>query len=571
MHFKRSLFFLILLLSVPVLSSATIPRQMAENFKNLSGVIIMPIGDEYLIDLDASVNLRKGDILTLVIPGEKVIHPVTKEVLGTLDIPKGFLQVTRIKSGYSYAKLLYSDVPPKKGDQLKRYEQVPTIFTASPADNKLFSELRAGLPQLNWLDKNSTTKAVLIFSLKNNMLTVKDADGTVLNSYPLVNGELRAPRPTAGRSTAFDFTAAPDKNKSSLNKAVNEILGSIGLTQTKERDEDFGIIRTQQNKGIWMSRNLQGSPVGIVVADLDNDGKQETAVAMQNRLLINQINQGNLNEEAVIEFPAWTKCLSIDTIDLNGDGTDEIYLTGTKDRKLTSFVIEFVDGKYRTSIKNIPWFMRVAKLPGEGRVLIGQTTGDVDSPFYDTPFRIVRSGNKLQRGADVILPGDINMYSFLPFTSDTGEQLYAYLTLDDYLKVIDTDGNERWESGEYFGGSETDFYNVPDDVEDLIDPIYIQQRILQAPSGEILVAKNDGLRILSRTRLYKSSRVIAMTWSGFALQESWRTSGQNGYMADFALADADNDGVDEVVMVVKFKHKGLLQDARSAIVIYELQ
>ena len=59
-------------------------------------------------------------------------------------------------------------------------------------------------------------------------------------------------------------------------------------------------------------------------------------------------------------------------------------------------------------------------------------------------------------------------------------------------------------------------------------------------------------------------------WNGFTLNEIWRTATQPGYLGDFALADADNDGSPELVMAVKFNHAGLTTDARSSIVIYEL-
>lgn len=565
---------LLLLLLLPVIAAAEIPKGMVTDFAPLNGYIIMPIGDEFLVDLDASASLQEGDILTLVMPGEKVIHPVTKEVLGSLDTPRGFLQVIRIKSGYSYAKLLYSDSPPEKGDQIKRFEQVPAFFSATPSNNKLFTDLKTGLPQLDWLDEANAAQALVSFNLNNNILTVKNSNGTILRSYQLSNDEWIATQPTLTRPTVFRVDEDPSKSRSPLNKTVNSLINSVGLGSSKAMVGGPGIVRNQQtaqNQGVWMSPNLQGSPVGISVADLDNDGQQETAIAMKNLVLINQISQGELNEEAIIELPVGTKLLSIDSFDLDGNGTPEIYLTATRDHKLTSMVIEYLDASYQISIKNVPWFLRVAELPGKGQRLIGQRTGDHDRPFYGSPFQVQKNGNTLQEGESISLPLHVTPFSFLPLPGDTGEQLIAYVTKGDYLKVVSSTGDEFWESGDYYGGSETSFYNTPpNDETDIISPIYIQKRIISGPSGEILVAQNDGLRSLERFRMFKDSRIIALTWNGFALQESWRTSGQNGYLADFSLADADNDGSDELVMAVKFKHKSLLQDPRSAIVIYEL-
>ena len=63
---------------------------------------------------------------------------------------------------------------------------------------------------------------------------------------------------------------------------------------------------------------------------------------------------------------------------------------------------------------------------------------------------------------------------------------------------------------------------------------------------------------------------MALTWNGHAMDESWRTASQQGYLGDFVVADADNDGANDLVMAVKFKHEGYLNKARSSIVIYAL-
>ncbi|MCK5913737.1 MAG: hypothetical protein KAG12_07640, partial [Desulfuromusa sp.] len=147
--------------------------------------------------------------------------------------------------------------------------------------------------------------------------------------------------------------------------------------------------------------------------------------------------------------------------------------------------------------------------------------------------------------------------------------LYSYVSTGDYLHVTTPGGTTLWESGDHFGGGEAFFYN-DDDTNELIRPIYIQQRILNLPSGEILVAQNDGMRALERFRNFNKSRVIALKWNGMALQQNWQTVDQEGYLADFTLADVDNDGEVELVMAVKFKHKNLLQKGRSSVVVYEL-
>ncbi|NOQ52028.1 MAG: hypothetical protein GQ578_07435, partial [Desulfuromonadaceae bacterium] len=296
-------FSLLLLLCLPLTALAELPEQLKADFAPISGVIIMPIGEEYLVDLDASANLREGDILTLVTPGEKVIHPVTKDVLGSIDRPKGFLQVTRLKSGYSYAKLLFAATPPENGEQIKRFEQVPASFSSATANEKLFNDLKTGLPQFKWLSPGETAEALVTFTLSQNILTVKNSSGTTLKSYQYINDQLVAAKTTASSSSVFQVDADPSRNnRSFLNKSVNTLLDTVGLGSSKGR---AGIIRSpeaQKRMGIWMGPSLSGNPVGIAVADLDNDGRQETAIAMETYLLITQIAQGKMVEEGRIDL-----------------------------------------------------------------------------------------------------------------------------------------------------------------------------------------------------------------------------------------------------------------------------
>ena len=131
-------------------------------------------------------------------------------------------------------------------------------------------------------------------------------------------------------------------------------------------------------------------------------------------------------------------------------------------------------------------------------------------------------------------------------------------------------GEQLWTSNTHFGGSETCF-NLAKELRDETElPTCLPMSIVMLPGNEILVAQNEGQRLVKRYRKFQRSRVVSLTWNGFALTENWRTSTQSGYLGDFALADADNDGSSELVMVVKFQHKGLTVDARSSIVIYEL-
>lgn len=226
---------LLLLFFLPINVSAEIPEQLKKDFAPIKGTIIMPLGGEYLIDLDASSNLHEGDILTLITPGEKIIHPVTKKVLGTLDIAKGYLQVTQIKSGYSYAKLLSTDITPAKSDQVKRFEQVPALFESTRSENNLAGKLKTGLAYLHWLNSTDNTRPELFFTLTDNRLTVKNSAGAILKTYQYNAGKLSAPMPATEQSDIFSFSGRPEQNRNLLKKTIDKLFDNVGLGEKDKR------------------------------------------------------------------------------------------------------------------------------------------------------------------------------------------------------------------------------------------------------------------------------------------------------------------------------------------------
>lgn len=179
----------LLLLSAPLAAELALPVAIAEHLAPLSGTIILPVADEYLIDIDAAANLRSGDILTLIIPGESVRHPLTGEVLGTLDRPAGYLEITRIESGYAHARPLFADTVPQKGNRVRRFDRVPSRFIdKQDSGPELYPELKHRLPHLKWLSPGSSEEPLLIFVLQGRTLTVANAANRLLHRYQLADG-----------------------------------------------------------------------------------------------------------------------------------------------------------------------------------------------------------------------------------------------------------------------------------------------------------------------------------------------------------------------------------------------
>ena len=225
---RRTLRFLVFFLAlVPVPTQAAVIDEVARDFKPISGYVIMEAGDEYLIDLDASKGVSAGDLFSVVKPGKKIIHPVTGKVLGTLEEVKGILKVTRLQTGFSYARVLGKGEGVKRGDQVHRYENIPTLFwDYTGRGESFFYELRNTLPSLKWEDYNTAQAskpqrpskppggdATLLFILSNEGLEVRDAEFLLIHRYgvpeSLAAGALATSATIASRPPSSDIKTAP--------------------------------------------------------------------------------------------------------------------------------------------------------------------------------------------------------------------------------------------------------------------------------------------------------------------------------------------------------------------------
>ena len=238
----------------------------------------------------------------------------------------------------------------------------------------------------------------------------------------------------------------------------------------------------------------------------------------------------------------------------------------------SSFVVEYDGGNYSIVIDSVRWLLRAVNLPGEkSQSLVGQRVGNIENVFRGDVFHVARKGTELVQGEAIALPENINLFNFTTFIDDKQQVNYAYLTNGDYLKVVSGSGEDLWESAGYFGGSEDDFNLSEKRRDDDPNLTYMPPRMVRMSGHEILVAQNDGQRIVKKLSQFKRSRLVALGWDGYSLLESWRTASQSGYLADFVVADADNDGRPELVQAIRFRTKNVLQDARSSIVTYELE
>ncbi|MEZ4485053.1 MAG: VCBS repeat-containing protein [Syntrophotaleaceae bacterium] len=341
----------LLLTAGPVLAGPL--EEMAADLQPVSGYVVLPVQDEFLIDLDASKGVAVGDLFAVVQPGEKIVHPVTGAVLGTLDVRKGLLQVTQVKTGYSQARLVAAAGEIVRGDQIRRFENLRAAFWDYTGKGEaFFAQVKEALPALNWQDY-ATSQASrpaqpeapaaagldLLLVLDNNKLTVRDGSFGILHAYPAPAGMQPAVSAPLQPAAPYKLEAAPQVlTVSGVRYEATfpgfKSLGALGFTAVMA---DFLEV-----DGQWLLAATDGKTIKLLEV-----GEAATPLA--------EVMPSDLAQ--VLSLHWWQP------------SSDQVCLavSGWKDNKLSSSLYLFADGRLTLIDEYLPYLFGSFDRNGDGQ------------------------------------------------------------------------------------------------------------------------------------------------------------------------------------------------------------
>jgi hypothetical protein len=297
--------------------------------------------------------------------------------------------------------------------------------------------------------------------------------------------------------------------------------------------------------------------------------------------MIHQMSDNHLVLEKQLEFNSNLRIVALDIADINGNGFPEIFVTSLTIHldKLQSFVVEYNGADYVTIADNQHYYYRVLDGPDGARTLMGQRTGK--DPF-DGPVYIMRAeGSSYTRQKEVRLPRNTSVLSLAkgPVTNESAEE-YVMINRFGRLVMTDDGGSEKWESTVKYGGSAHVWLMTKKDPDaSYRDRVYIHPRIqffdmTGDGAPEILTIQNNtfGGDALGRYKRFKNGTIQVLSWNGIALAPIFQTRALQGWISDFAMADIDADGKEELIVsvVTQTKLAILSKDKTASIISYDL-
>ena len=272
---------------------------------------------------------------------------------------------------------------------------------------------------------------------------------------------------------------------------------------------------------------------------------------------------------AEIPYKVYEKLLSVDTADLDGDGTPEIYVTVMTNDVLKSQVWT-VDG---TTLKKIagplPYLFRAVATGSGGPKLYAQQMSGSNN-FSGAVAELVKTGNDYGLKDNVTLPRGGYLYNFTVLKGSKGEKNPAIIDRSGYLKVFTPGLDELWKSSEEFGGSEMFIRGGERDPisDDVTRKTYLDPRLVITATGDLLVPKNTESWFMRNKHYYSGSSLYCFVWNGSVLHEKWHTKPTDYYMADFAY---DNTSHELFMLEVVAKEEGIFDKGASRLVIKKIE
>ena len=347
-------------------------------------------------------------------------------------------------------------------------------------------------------------------------------------------------------------------------------------------------------KDFWMSQKITTEFKGMAIGDLNNDGVNKIVVIDKNNVYIYHKTEKELVLLEKIRGKAYDNYVAVDVADINGDGVPQIIVTSLNDALLDSFVLEFKNGKYEKIASDIHWFLRVIETSSGTPMLLGQEYG-TDKPFSTPIYEMVWRDGKYVSDQKMKIPIGLSIYGLTIDNLGIGGS-DKVLALDDldYLYITEKTNKSLgrltsigfsseeliWKSDDAYGGSN----NYIENVENTITPTeadkernaYLNLRLLtydfkKGGKKQLIIVKNLSSvgRIFKHYKGFSASEIYDLEWDGMGMAENWRTKKINGYVADYAIKDLDNDGKPELVLALVQSVGAVLSD-RSVIVIYKL-
>ena len=417
------------------------------------------------------------------------------------------------------------------------------------------------IPKINRLTDDINHQ---VFGLEMRADTTKPAapsPATSYRSHPeklLTQQKQAAPSPAVSQSP---FIASGEKSASGGGAFIQPIQPQAGV--------------------FWRSPTFNMHMNGLALGDVDGDGRNETVVITDHQIHMYRHEGGQFIKISESKKDRNRYFIGVDIADINANGRPEIFVTALDVRKsgVQSQVLESDGATYDIVVKKSPWYYRVSTSPGKDPVLLGQEPRQ-EGPYKSAVYELEWNGTDYESKGQLVPARKANaLGSTVGDLRNDGGMTVAAFSASDTIQIFDDSGQLLNTSSDGYGGNML-AVNLPVSEPGGLPPIrYLPLRLIINDlngdgQNELVVVKNKELtgKHLERFRNFTKAQIVGLSWDGTGMAEVWQTRELTGRVADYAVADLEGDGRQDLVLILVSKEgKIVATNPKANIIAYPLK
>jgi hypothetical protein len=594
--------------------SLALAQGLVAMFPVAEGYVVSVADGEAYVDLAEKDLMRPGMELQLYRPGAEMVHPVTKQVLGTFETDLGYLRLTEVREKYSRGGIEAAEgMAVAAGDRVRvsarRLRALLSLAGSAPGvetgplalallgrgaesgrftlvDEPVWTPALAGAtPQavagdpasLRALGERAGADLLLLATVEPGARPVVAIDVRSLRTGASL-GVLREAWPGGAEPTVG--AARPGQPVAAAAPAPTPLPPPSGDAPAAAA-QPAAAVSPEAGEGEYVIRELPGGGRALAAGDILGEGRVEVLISDGDRLVLYRWEEKQLSWRWDEERRGGRRVVALDAADLDGDARAEVLVSTVAWGRVATEIRSWRSGKLETVGVADGLYLRAVPRPGGATLLLGQRAG-IDEVLTGRVEEYRWRPGSVERVEGTALPRGVGIFGLALAPAGNPAALYS-LARNSYLYAFDADGKPLWRSARTYGG-----YAAPLTEQDLGGGgsltgeafeeamLAFQGRLLtEAAAGGVRLAVprnfSDSPIVLTRMRSFGKGEVVLLESppAAASLEETGRSRSFDGYIADLARADTDGDGAVEAVFLVN-RFAGPLLGDRAKLVSWRL-
>ncbi len=371
-------------------------------------------------------------------------------------------------------------------------------------------------------------------------------------------------------SEVFKREASPAAVAAAQPQMVNQMNPVIQQNQLSENQQvflnpQFRYAGDSDEGNRLRSNSLSFAAHGMVVDDLDGDGKNEVLLIDSNTIRVYHFENGRLTPLAEYSPAMRYDLLSVRAGDFNRDGIAEIVIsmvdTGLK---AYSMILNFQNNAFTVVCDRIQYLLNIVRLPPDYMpVLIGQRLSKGNSLWQDPVYEMMKTASSWETGRKIDLPAGANLYNFvwLPANDSEGAKFVMVEDGAEHLRVYSEKFARLAETDDGYSGAsvgvtqDQSFGNLGKDNLLIGSKYFIPMPMVATDLDgdgryELIVNRpiSVAAEFFDNYRFFPQGEVHSLYWDGVGLGLQWKTRRIKGSVVAYDIKDVNNDGIRDLVV-----------------------